>query len=73
MIDTLTISKVLQESGLEEKPSEAIAKAIHQKEEGLATSAELNSLKWNVSLFAALMLALHGITIAGIVAILLRG
>ena len=105
MIDTITISKSLQESGMDEKHADAVALAIYRREEGLATKkdvvdlkadlrrefvdlrkdfvgfkgdfrAELSDFKKSIGKdvsvnrwLVGLSLALHGITIAGVVAI----
>ncbi|MDC9715616.1 MAG: hypothetical protein PSN36_07370 [Gammaproteobacteria bacterium] len=43
-MDTLTISKILQNSGLEREPAEAIAKIVDEKNQELATKQDLKIL-----------------------------
>lgn len=41
-MDTLTLSQTLEKSGLERKPSEAIAKIINEKNNELVTRKDFN-------------------------------
>ncbi len=43
-MDTLGITKILQESGLERKPAEAIAKVIDERNKELASKTETRML-----------------------------
>lgn len=50
-MDTLTISKILQESGLEQKPSEAIAKIVEEKNNELVTRRDFNLMSMLIIVF----------------------
>ncbi len=45
-MNTLTIAKTLQNAGLEQKPAEAIAEVICEREQELATKKDIKDLRW---------------------------
>jgi hypothetical protein len=61
-MNTLKITNILIESGLEHKPAEAIAEVVDKKNQEIATKNDIQSVIKNTN---TLIFGLGGVTVAG--------